>query len=122
MSGCELFVCSTNTGAADSFPLKRKKKILSKTPATRNPPALPAVSAAGKRLHQERSSHMNWDQIEGNWKQFKGEAQKQWGHLTNDDLDVVDGERTKLVGRIQERYGCAREEAERQVQDWERTL
>ena len=48
---------------------------------------------------------MNWDQVKGNWKQTKGEVQKQWGKLTNDDLDVVEGERTKLAGRLQERYG-----------------
>jgi uncharacterized protein YjbJ (UPF0337 family) len=65
---------------------------------------------------------MNWDRIAGNWKQFQGEAQKQWGNLTNDDLDVIAGERTKLIGRIQERYGWAREEAERRVEEWERTI
>jgi uncharacterized protein YjbJ (UPF0337 family) len=43
---------------------------------------------------------MNWDQVKGNWKQVQGEAQKQWGKLTNDDLDVINGERTKLSGRI----------------------
>jgi uncharacterized protein YjbJ (UPF0337 family) len=63
---------------------------------------------------------MNWDQIKGNWKQWQGRAQQQWCKLTNDDLDVVEGNRTELVGRIQERYGIAREEAERQVSEWER--
>lgn len=58
---------------------------------------------------------MNWDQIEGNWKQFKGEAQAQWGKLTNDDLDVVEGNHQKLVGKLQERYGYAKEEAEKEV-------
>lgn len=61
---------------------------------------------------------MNWDQIEGNWKQFKGEAQRQWGKLTDDELDQVEGDRTKLAGRIQERYGIERDAAERQVDDW----
>jgi uncharacterized protein YjbJ (UPF0337 family) len=61
---------------------------------------------------------VNWDRIEGNWKQFKGNVQAQWGKLTNDDLDVVEGNREKLVGRIQESYGVARDEAERQVDDW----
>lgn len=61
---------------------------------------------------------MNWDRIEGSWKQFKGSAQVQWGKLTNDDLDVVKGNREKLVGRIQANYGIARDEAERQVDDW----
>lgn len=61
---------------------------------------------------------MNWDIIGGNWKQFKGNVQTQWGKLTDDDLDVVEGNREKLAGRIQEKYGIAREEAERQVDDW----
>ncbi|MAB00166.1 MAG: hypothetical protein CMN87_12415 [Stappia sp.] len=61
---------------------------------------------------------MNWNQIEGNWQQFKGSAQEQWGKLTGDDLDVVAGNRRKLVGKIQERYGKAQEEAEREIDDW----
>ena len=58
---------------------------------------------------------MNWDQIEGNWKQIKGEAKVQWGKLTDDDLDIAEGHREKLVGKIQERYGYAKEEAEAEV-------
>jgi uncharacterized protein YjbJ (UPF0337 family) len=61
---------------------------------------------------------MNWDQIEGNWKQFKGEVQTQWGKLTDDDLDVVEGNHQKLVGKLQERYGYAKEEAEREVDEF----
>jgi uncharacterized protein YjbJ (UPF0337 family) len=61
---------------------------------------------------------MNWDRVEGNWKQFKGKAQQQWGNLTSDDLDVVEGKRQELAGRIQERYGIAKDEAERQIDDW----
>ena len=61
---------------------------------------------------------MNWEQIEGNWKQFKGEAQSQWGKLTDDDLDVVEGNHQKLVGKLQERYGYAKEEAEKEVDDF----
>ena len=63
---------------------------------------------------------MNWDRIEGNWKQFQGKAKEQWGKLTNDDLDVVAGKRDQLVGRIQERYGIAKDEAERQIEEWSR--
>ncbi|WP_407495411.1 CsbD family protein [Pseudooceanicola sp. MF1-13] len=58
---------------------------------------------------------MNWDQVQGNWKQVKGEMQAQWGKLTDDDLDVAEGNREKLVGKLQERYGYAKEEAEREV-------
>jgi uncharacterized protein YjbJ (UPF0337 family) len=62
---------------------------------------------------------MNWDQIKGNWKQATGKAKEQWGRLTDDDLDVVAGRREQLAGKIQERYGVAREEAERQLAEWE---
>jgi uncharacterized protein YjbJ (UPF0337 family) len=64
--------------------------------------------------------HMNWDTIKGNWKQMVGSAKTQWGKLTDDDLTVIEGQRDKLVGRIQERYGIAKDEAERQVDDWTR--
>ena len=63
---------------------------------------------------------MNQDRIEGNWKQFKGKLQEQWGKLTDDDLDVFEGQRAQLLGRIQERHGVTQDEAERQVQDWEK--
>lgn len=65
---------------------------------------------------------MNWDQIEGQWKQVKGQAQQKWGKLTNDDLDVVAGKKEELIGRVQERYGLAREEAEKQVGEFETHL
>jgi len=61
---------------------------------------------------------MNWDRIEGNWKQFQGKAQQKWGKLTNDDLDIVKGKRTELAGRLQQRYGYARDEAEREIDNW----
>jgi uncharacterized protein YjbJ (UPF0337 family) len=61
---------------------------------------------------------MNWDRIEGNWKQMKGKVKSQWGKLTDDDLALLDGKKDQLVGKIQERYGCRRDEAERQVDDW----
>jgi uncharacterized protein YjbJ (UPF0337 family) len=63
---------------------------------------------------------MNWDRIAGNWKQFKGAAKTRWGQLTDDDLTMIDGKREQLVGRIQERYGIAKDEAERQIDEWER--
>jgi uncharacterized protein YjbJ (UPF0337 family) len=62
---------------------------------------------------------MNQDRIEGRWKQFKGKVKEQWGRLTEDDLDVIAGRRDQLLGRIQQRHGLAREDADRQVQDWE---
>ena len=61
---------------------------------------------------------MNWDTVEGNWKQWKGKAKEQWGQLTDDDWDVVEGKRDQLVGRIQERYGKSKDDAEREVDRW----
>jgi len=58
---------------------------------------------------------MNWDRVEGDWKQIKGKVQQQWGKLTDDDLDVIEGKRTELAGRLQERYGYAKDEAEKQI-------
>lgn len=62
---------------------------------------------------------MNWDRIEGNWKQAAGKAKVQWGKLTDDDLDVIAGRREQLAGKIQERYGIAKDEAEKQLSEWE---
>ncbi len=64
---------------------------------------------------------MNWDQVKGKWKQISGQAKQQWGKLTNDDLDVIDGKREELVGKVQERYGVAKAEAEKQVKDFEKS-
>lgn len=63
---------------------------------------------------------MNWDRIQGDWKQLTGRAKEQWGQLTDDDLTVVAGRREQLAGKIQERYGVAKEEAEKQVAAWQR--
>lgn len=61
---------------------------------------------------------MNWDIVEGKWKEYKGKAQAQWGKLTEDDLDVIEGRREELSGKIQNRYGKSRDEAEREIDDW----
>jgi len=63
---------------------------------------------------------MNQDRLGGNWKQMKGKVREQWGKLTDDDLDVIAGRRDQLLGRIQERHGVARDEAERQVETFQR--
>jgi uncharacterized protein YjbJ (UPF0337 family) len=65
---------------------------------------------------------MNWDQVEGKWKQVKGKMREKWGKLTDDDLDVIAGRRDHLIGRLQERYGVAREEAEKQADAFVKTL
>ena len=64
---------------------------------------------------------MNWDQIEGKWKQMKGSVKQKWGKLTDDDLDYIAGSRDKFVGRIQERYGIAKDEAQKQADEWMKT-
>ncbi|MFZ1415097.1 MAG: CsbD family protein [Defluviicoccus sp.] len=61
---------------------------------------------------------MNWDRVEGKWKQMVGEVRLRWGKLTDDDIEQIQGNRDKLVGRVQERYGIEKDEAERQINDW----
>lgn len=61
---------------------------------------------------------MNWDQVEGNWKQFTGTVKEKWGKLTDDDLTVINGRRDQLVGKLQERYGLAKDAAERELDEW----
>ena len=65
---------------------------------------------------------MNWDVIEGNWKQYAGKAREQWGKLTDNDLEVAKGRRDQLAGLVQERYGVAKDEAERHVDSWSRAI
>lgn len=62
---------------------------------------------------------MNWNIVEGNWKQFKGKVKTQWGKLTDDQLDVIAGRRIELAGKIQEAYGISRDEADKQIADFE---
>ena len=61
---------------------------------------------------------MDWDQIEGNWKQLTGKVKEQWGKLTDDDLVTIDGKREQLEGALQERYGIAKDEAKQHIDDW----
>ena len=62
---------------------------------------------------------MNWDIAKGQWKQFRGQVKEQWGNLTDDDLDQIDGKREQLLGAVQKRYGIAKDEAERQINKFE---
>lgn len=64
---------------------------------------------------------MNWDTVQGEWKQLRGKVKEQWGKLTNDDLDLIEGKRDQLLGTVQKRYGIAREEAEQQIRAFEAT-
>jgi len=61
---------------------------------------------------------MNWDQMEGKWKQMTGRVKQKWGKLTDDDLTVIAGKRDQFLGKLQERYGMSRDQAERDVDDW----
>jgi uncharacterized protein YjbJ (UPF0337 family) len=65
---------------------------------------------------------MDWNRVEGNWKQFKGAAKEKWGKLTDDDLNVIEGRREQLEGKLQQRYGFAKDQIHRDVDDWFRTL
>jgi uncharacterized protein YjbJ (UPF0337 family) len=60
--------------------------------------------------------------MQGNWTELKGKMQKQWGKLTNDDLDMIEGDRKQLVGRIQQRYGYAKEQAQREVDNFAKSM
>lgn len=61
---------------------------------------------------------MDWDRIEGNWKQFSGKAKQKWGELTDDELDQIEGKREVLEGKLQERYGKGKDEVRKEVDDW----
>ena len=61
---------------------------------------------------------MNWDQVDGKWKEYKGAIKEKWGKLTDDDIDLIDGKRQQLVGKIQQRYGLAKEAAEKQADEF----
>ncbi|HUN61056.1 MAG TPA: CsbD family protein [Candidatus Sulfotelmatobacter sp.] len=65
---------------------------------------------------------MNWDRVEGKWKQYSGKIKEKWGKLTDDDLTTISGKRDQLVGKLQERYGWAKDQAERQVDEFSHTL
>lgn len=65
---------------------------------------------------------MNWDQIEGKWKQVKGSIKERWGKLTDDDIDKIAGKRDQFLGKLQERYGWSRDQAERDLDEWRNSV
>jgi uncharacterized protein YjbJ (UPF0337 family) len=81
--------------------------------------ARPALLACGNLLEEER---MNWDQVEGKWKQVRGQLREKWGKLTDDDLNLIAGQREQLIGRLQERYGIAKEEAQERADEFVKSL
>jgi uncharacterized protein YjbJ (UPF0337 family) len=80
------------------------------------------VSHDGGAKDRAAEGAMNWERISGNWAHWKGRVRERWGRLTDDQLLVVAGRREQLAGRIQEAYGLTRDEAERQIRNWERNL
>jgi uncharacterized protein YjbJ (UPF0337 family) len=80
------------------------------------------VETPRRRLGLEKGRVMDWNRFEGNWKQFKGNVKEKWGRLTDDDLDVINGRREQLEGKIQERYGIEKDQARQDVEDWFKTL
>ncbi|MEX2496133.1 MAG: CsbD family protein [Woeseia sp.] len=65
---------------------------------------------------------MDWDRIEGNWKQFSGKAKQKWGELTDDELDIIDGNREELQGKLQAKYGKSKDEARHEIDEWQDSL
>jgi uncharacterized protein YjbJ (UPF0337 family) len=79
---------------------------------------MPAAQLVQVKQFKQRSMQMNWDQIEGKWMQVKGSVKQKWSKLTDDDLEYIAGARERFVGRLQERYGVAKEEAQRRADEW----
>ncbi len=83
--------------------------------------AIALLAAAPVITVPAHAASATWEQIEGNWNQFAGKVKQQWSKLTDDDILYIKGKRQELVGKIQERYGIAKAEAEKQVEAWEKT-
>jgi uncharacterized protein YjbJ (UPF0337 family) len=81
----------------------------------RNPATARTFTNARKNTKGEP---MDWNRVEGNWKQMKGKVKEQWGKLTDDDLDVINGKREQLEGKIQERYGYEKDRTKKDIDDW----
>lgn len=80
---------------------------------------IPLGNSTGRPVIHHKEINMNWDIVEGNWKQFKGKVKAKWGKLTDDNLDVISGKRDQLAGKIQETYGVSKDEAEEQIKEFE---
>jgi uncharacterized protein YjbJ (UPF0337 family) len=108
--------------AKESETVQESKTLVSKTRQFSNNQDLENLKRRSKttkrRSHQKGNSIMNWDQVEGKWKQMKGAAKEKWGKLTDDDLDRIAGKRERLTGRLQECYGLHEEVAEKQCDEW----
>jgi uncharacterized protein YjbJ (UPF0337 family) len=110
--------CCSDDGGGSAWPGRRSGGAEPKPGVVRFFPHRPTAAGQG----QLEDLSMNWDRIAGNWKQLKGKARTQWGKLTDDDLEVAAGNRDELIGRIQARYGITKEEAARQVDEWQNAV
>jgi uncharacterized protein YjbJ (UPF0337 family) len=96
-----------------------------RTERMRKKPTLLVTRSGAKPKQKEtrrKECVMDWNRVEGNWKQFKGRAKEKWGRLTDDDLDVIKGRQDQLEGKIQERYGLAKDQAKKDVDAWFKSL
>src|SRR5437764_14220131 len=80
------------------------------------------LRSGGKQVMSNQKTGGVWDQLAGQWKQFKGNVKKDWGKLTDDDLEQIAGKRDIMAGKVQERYGYAKEEANRKIDEWANKL
>jgi uncharacterized protein YjbJ (UPF0337 family) len=81
-----------------------------------------SIGDSASRVPNNKEFDMDWNIVEGNWKQFKGKVKAQWGKLTDDHLDVIAGKREQLAGKIQEAYGITKDETEKQIKDFEKQI
>jgi uncharacterized protein YjbJ (UPF0337 family) len=95
----------------DTFEGRRRRDVCDQQPKRM------AAAAADERCHE-----MNWDQIQGNWKQIQGKAREKWGDLTDDDMAMIGDRKDQLVGQIQAKYGKAKDDAEREIDEWASSL
>jgi uncharacterized protein YjbJ (UPF0337 family) len=76
------------------------------------------IPACCGKITKAKENLMNWDQVKGNWRMFGGRVREQWGKLTDDDLERIRGDREQLLGKLQERYGYAKERAQAELDNW----
>jgi uncharacterized protein YjbJ (UPF0337 family) len=118
--------CTVSPAATLAAPLLILPHIVSRAPPDSG--ARPAADrnrdlrASFPLIWMKEHSVMNWQQVEGNWKQLSGKLRERWGKLTDNDLQTIAGHRDQLIGRIQSSYGIAKEEAEKQVREFEHAL
>jgi uncharacterized protein YjbJ (UPF0337 family) len=106
-----------NKSITGSVPARDERRA----PRRRHIPAVAELGAPQWRYGDTENAEenpMDWNRVEGNWKQVKGKIKEKWGQLTDDDLDTIGGRREQLEGKIQERYGLAKDQVRRDIDDW----